>query len=143
MKKSFTKFFLAPLTVLALASFVMTPVAEARGGARAGGEMCIRDSAGKQRRSNQRPAEPLMPVGVGRQARQIRLPRGDFLPGQFRAAPDEAFVTGVCGDFPRGLVTDQYGIRLRPGLLGLRGGFEGLDQAHDSRRVFSHSGPPG
>ena len=36
MKKSFSKFFLGPLTVLALASFVMSPVAEARGGARAG-----------------------------------------------------------------------------------------------------------
>ena len=42
MKKSFNKFFVAPLTVLALASFVMAPVAEAArggggGGARAGG----------------------------------------------------------------------------------------------------------
>ena len=41
MKKSFSKFFVAPLTVLALASFVMAPVAEAArgggGGARAGG----------------------------------------------------------------------------------------------------------
>mgnify|MGYP000844100978 CR=1 FL=1 len=43
MKKSFSKLFLAPLTVLVLASFAMTPVAEARGGggghagARAGG----------------------------------------------------------------------------------------------------------
>ena len=32
MKKSFSKFFLAPLTVLVLASFAMAPVAEARGG---------------------------------------------------------------------------------------------------------------
>ena len=37
MKKSFSKFFLAPLTVLALASFVMAPVAEARGGGGHGG----------------------------------------------------------------------------------------------------------
>ncbi len=41
MKRSFSKLFLAPLTVLVLASFVMAPVAEARcgggGGARAGG----------------------------------------------------------------------------------------------------------
>lgn len=41
MKKSFSKLFLAPLTVLVLASFVMAPVAEAArgggGGARAGG----------------------------------------------------------------------------------------------------------
>jgi hypothetical protein len=38
MKKSFSKFFLAPLTVLVLASFAMAPVAEARGGGgRAGG----------------------------------------------------------------------------------------------------------
>jgi len=43
MKKSFSKLFLAPLTVLVLASFVMAPVVEARGGgggghsARAGG----------------------------------------------------------------------------------------------------------
>ncbi|ACV33559.1 hypothetical protein [Accumulibacter sp.] len=32
MKKSFSKIFLAPLTVLVLASFAMAPVAEARGG---------------------------------------------------------------------------------------------------------------
>ena len=32
MKKSISKFFLAPLTVLVLASFAMAPVAEARGG---------------------------------------------------------------------------------------------------------------
>jgi hypothetical protein len=32
MKKSFSKLFLAPLTVLVLASFAMAPVAEARGG---------------------------------------------------------------------------------------------------------------
>ena len=41
MKKSFSKLFLAPLTVLVLTSFAMAPVAEARGGggggARAGG----------------------------------------------------------------------------------------------------------
>ena len=43
MKKSFSKFFLAPLTVLVLASFALAPVAEAGrgggggGGARAGG----------------------------------------------------------------------------------------------------------
>ena len=37
MKKSFSKLFLAPLTVLVLASFALAPVAEARGGARAGG----------------------------------------------------------------------------------------------------------
>jgi hypothetical protein len=40
MKKPFSKFFLAPLTVLVLASLAMAPVAEARGGgggARAGG----------------------------------------------------------------------------------------------------------
>ena len=36
MKKSFSKLFLAPLTVLVLASFVMAPVAEARGGAEPG-----------------------------------------------------------------------------------------------------------
>jgi hypothetical protein len=32
MKKTFSKLFLAPLTVLVLASFAMAPVAEARGG---------------------------------------------------------------------------------------------------------------
>ena len=42
MKRSFSKFFLAPLTVLVLASFALAPVAEAGrggggGGARAGG----------------------------------------------------------------------------------------------------------
>ena len=37
MKKSFSKLFLAPLTVLVLASFAMTPVAEARGGGGGGG----------------------------------------------------------------------------------------------------------
>src|SRR2546421_9276394 len=39
MKKSFSKLFLAPLTVLVLASFALAPVAEALGGAgaRAGG----------------------------------------------------------------------------------------------------------
>ena len=45
MKKSFNKFFLAPLTVLVLASFALAPIAEAGrggggghgGGARAGG----------------------------------------------------------------------------------------------------------
>jgi hypothetical protein len=37
MKKSFNKFFLAPLTVLVLASFAMAPVAEARGGGGGGG----------------------------------------------------------------------------------------------------------
>jgi hypothetical protein len=38
MKKSFSKLFLAPLTVLVLASFAMTPVADARdGGGRGGG----------------------------------------------------------------------------------------------------------
>lgn len=37
MKKSFSKFFLAPLTVLVLASFAMAPVAEARGGGGGGG----------------------------------------------------------------------------------------------------------
>lgn len=37
MKKSFSKFFLAPLTVLVLASFAMAPVAEARGGGVGGG----------------------------------------------------------------------------------------------------------
>lgn len=42
MKKSFSKFFLAPLTVLVLASFALAPIAEAGrggggGGARAGG----------------------------------------------------------------------------------------------------------
>ena len=31
MKKSFSKLFLAPLTVLVLTSFAMAPVAEARG----------------------------------------------------------------------------------------------------------------
>ena len=44
MKKSFTKLFLAPLTVLVLASFALAPVAEARdGGGRGGG---ARASAG-------------------------------------------------------------------------------------------------
>ena len=37
MKRSFSKLFLAPLTVLALASFAMAPVAEARGGGGGGG----------------------------------------------------------------------------------------------------------
>jgi len=37
MKKSFSKLFLAPLTVLVLASFAMAPVAEARGGGGGGG----------------------------------------------------------------------------------------------------------
>jgi len=37
MKKSFSKFFLAPLTVLVLASFAMAPIAEARGGGHGGG----------------------------------------------------------------------------------------------------------
>ena len=37
MKKSFSKFFVAPLAALVLASFVMVPVAEARGGGRGGG----------------------------------------------------------------------------------------------------------
>ncbi len=37
MKKSFSKFFLVPLTVLVLASFAMVPVAEARGGGGHGG----------------------------------------------------------------------------------------------------------
>ena len=37
MKKTFSKFFLAPLTVLVLASFAMAPIAEARGGGHGGG----------------------------------------------------------------------------------------------------------
>ena len=37
MKKTFSKIFLAPLTVLVLASFAMAPVAEARGGGGHGG----------------------------------------------------------------------------------------------------------
>ena len=37
MKKSFSKLFLAPLTVLVLTSFAMAPVAEARGGGGGGG----------------------------------------------------------------------------------------------------------
>jgi hypothetical protein len=37
MKKSFSKFFLVPLTVLVVASFAMAPVAEARGGGGGGG----------------------------------------------------------------------------------------------------------
>jgi hypothetical protein len=37
MKRSFSKLFLAPLTVLVLASFAMAPVAEARGGGGGGG----------------------------------------------------------------------------------------------------------
>jgi hypothetical protein len=37
MKRSFSKFFLAPLTVLVLACFAMAPVAEARGGGGVGG----------------------------------------------------------------------------------------------------------
>ncbi len=37
MKRSFSKFFLAHLTVLVLASFAMAPVAEARGGGGGGG----------------------------------------------------------------------------------------------------------
>jgi hypothetical protein len=37
MKKTFSKFLVAPLTVLVLASFAMTPVAEARGGGGGGG----------------------------------------------------------------------------------------------------------
>jgi hypothetical protein len=50
MKKSFSKLFLAPLTVLVLTSFAMTPVAEARdgggGGGRGGGGGGARASAG-------------------------------------------------------------------------------------------------
>ena len=38
MKKSFSKLFLAPLTVLVLASFALAPVAEA---ARGGGGMAV------------------------------------------------------------------------------------------------------
>jgi hypothetical protein len=37
MKKTFSKFFLAPLTALILASFAMAPIAEARGGGGHGG----------------------------------------------------------------------------------------------------------
>jgi len=37
MKKSFSKLFLAPLTVIVLASFAMAPVVEARGGSHGGG----------------------------------------------------------------------------------------------------------
>ena len=37
MKKSFSKFFLAPLAVLVVASFAMAPAAEARGGGGGGG----------------------------------------------------------------------------------------------------------
>ena len=37
MKKSFSKLFLAPLTVIVLASFAMAPVVEARGGGHGGG----------------------------------------------------------------------------------------------------------
>ena len=37
MKKSFSKMFLAPVTVLVLASFAMPPAAEARGGGGGGG----------------------------------------------------------------------------------------------------------
>lgn len=37
MRKSFRRLFLAPLTVLVLASFALAPIAEARGGGRGGG----------------------------------------------------------------------------------------------------------
>ena len=37
MKKSFSKMFLAPVTALVLASFVLAPIAEARGGGGGGG----------------------------------------------------------------------------------------------------------
>lgn len=37
MRKSFSRLFLAPLTVLVLASFALAPIAEARGGGRGGG----------------------------------------------------------------------------------------------------------
>ena len=46
MKKSFSKLFLAPLTVLVLASFAMTPVAEARGGGGGGGHAGARAGGG-------------------------------------------------------------------------------------------------
>ena len=47
MKKLFNKFFLAPLIVLALASLVMAPVAEAaRGGGRGGGHAGARAGGG-------------------------------------------------------------------------------------------------
>ncbi len=46
MKNSFSKLFLAPLTVLVLASFTLQPVAEARDGGRGGGGGGARASAG-------------------------------------------------------------------------------------------------
>ena len=46
MKKSFSKLFLAPLTVLVLASFAMAPVAEARGGGGGGGGNHARGGGG-------------------------------------------------------------------------------------------------
>jgi hypothetical protein len=61
MKKTFSKIFLAPLTVLVLASFAMAPVAEARGGgghggggARAGGGGAHAGGGGNRQINNNR-----------------------------------------------------------------------------------------
>jgi uncharacterized membrane protein len=59
MKKTFSKLFLAPLTILVLASFAMAPVVEARGdgggrgggGARGGGGGWWQRQAGQSRQS--------------------------------------------------------------------------------------------
>ncbi len=46
MKKSFSKFFLAPLTVLVLASFALAPIAEAgRGGGGGGTALAVQRAA--------------------------------------------------------------------------------------------------
>jgi hypothetical protein len=59
MKKSFSKFFLAPLTVLVLASFALAPIAEAGrggggGGARAGGGGAHAGGGGNRQINNNR-----------------------------------------------------------------------------------------
>jgi hypothetical protein len=55
MKKTFSKFFLAPLTVLVLASFALAPIAEAgRGGGGGGGNRQIDNSHRDARTNNVR-----------------------------------------------------------------------------------------
>lgn len=59
MKKSFSKFFLAPLTVLVLTSFALAPIAEAGrggggGGARAGGGGAHAGGGGNRQINNNR-----------------------------------------------------------------------------------------
>jgi len=59
MKKSFSKFFLAPLTVLVLTSFALAPIAEAGrggggGGARAGGGGAHAGGGGNRQINNDR-----------------------------------------------------------------------------------------